>query len=77
MEQRKTIQYNNVYWRNQHGQLHRTDGPAYVGPDGWREWWLGGHELPFYELMKWFRENNIDIDNMSKEDEMAFKLRWS
>ena len=25
------------------GMLHREDGPAYIGGDGWRiEWWLNG-----------------------------------
>ena len=29
------------YYNNQ-GQLHRLDGPAYIGADGRREWWQNG-----------------------------------
>ena len=27
---------------NEHGQLHRLDGPATIKADGTQEWWLNG-----------------------------------
>lgn len=27
---------------NEHGQLHRTDGPARIFPDGYQAWYLNG-----------------------------------
>jgi hypothetical protein len=29
-------------WYNKEGQLHRTDGPAYEGADGYKAWYLNG-----------------------------------
>jgi hypothetical protein len=29
-------------WRNQEGQLHRTDGPAYETANGDKAWWVDG-----------------------------------
>ena len=28
--------------RNEKGELHRVDGPAVVGADGFQAWWLNG-----------------------------------
>jgi len=31
-----------VEWRNEQGQLHRIDGPAFESADGTQEWWENG-----------------------------------
>jgi hypothetical protein len=40
-------------WRNQKGQLHRTDGPAIEHVSGHKEWWRNGQwhrtDGPAYE----------------------------
>ena len=30
------------WYRNEQGQLHRTDGPAVEWADGSKEWWVNG-----------------------------------
>ena len=35
-------QYGNKRWFNEHGQLHRTDGPALIYPDGDQLWYING-----------------------------------
>ena len=32
----------SAHWHNDNGDLHRTDGPAYVGANGSKEWWING-----------------------------------
>lgn len=36
----KAIKHKN--WRNKQGQRHRTDGPAYIDPNGSVSWWIDG-----------------------------------
>ena len=36
-------------WRF-HGRLHRPDGPAYIGADGTKAWWIDGKK---YSLKEW------------------------
>ena len=39
----QTFEDGRQEWRLANGQLHRTDGPAYIGLDGHQEWWVDGH----------------------------------
>ncbi len=32
----------NKIWKNEKGELHRTDGPAVEKVDGTKEWWVNG-----------------------------------
>jgi len=34
--------HGNKKWRNKKGQLHRLNGPAYIGPDGYQAYWING-----------------------------------
>ena len=34
--------YGVKKWLNNNGQLHRTDGPAVIYPDGTKEYWING-----------------------------------
>ena len=54
-------------------QMHREDGPAVEWADGTKEWWLNSQEI-FPE--EWLKENNINPNNMSEEDQVALILRW-
>lgn len=38
------------------GNFHREDGPAYIGKDGYKEWWLDGKCI-------WRSRNNWDLTN--------------
>ena len=29
-------------WKNEKGQIHREDGPAYINSNGTQEWWFNG-----------------------------------
>lgn len=35
-------EFNDTRWFNDDGELHRLDGPAFVGSDGSKSWWLHG-----------------------------------
>ena len=34
--------FGDKIWRNQEGQWHRTDGPAYETANGDKAWWVDG-----------------------------------
>lgn len=58
----------NRMWRLD-GRLHRTDGPAWEGINGTREWWVNGEELKFSD---WLREVAA-----TEEQRMALIMRWA
>lgn len=64
----------NYHWY-QNGKRHRTNGPAYIEVNGYREWWLNGQFLPKNHVEDWLRENNIDLKTI--EGQTAFVFRWS
>jgi hypothetical protein len=43
-----------------HGRLHRNNGPAYIGPEGMKEYWLGGEKVSkcqFIEMQaEWIKD---------------------
>jgi hypothetical protein len=57
-------------WWFYHGKLHRLGGPAVI-QNGCKEWWYKGKPITKY-LKKWASQRNIDIHNMSSEDQSAF-----
>ena len=30
------------YWKNENGEYHREDGPAFIGANGYQEWYING-----------------------------------
>jgi hypothetical protein len=63
---------NGSKWWYINGNRHREDGPAYIGPSGTKEWWLNGKRIT-QEVNNWAKERNIDLNNMSDEDNMILK----
>jgi hypothetical protein len=50
------------YWYL-NGLLHREDGPAYEGYNGYKEWWLNDEEYSEYEYKKAleeYKKNKLD-----------------
>lgn len=43
------------------GMLHRTDGPAAIYPDGYKEWWLNNYLMPFEEWCKKTKKTDEEI----------------
>ena len=41
----ETDEFGNKFWKNSEGQIHRTDGPAIVWPDGDTSWYVNGECL--------------------------------
>ncbi len=38
-----TIDFNGTkHWYNKNGRHHRLDGPAYIGINGTKSWWIYG-----------------------------------
>lgn len=58
------------WWIN--GECHREDGPAVIRENGIQQWYFNGNEI----LNEWFEENNIDTNNLTKEDKILIRLRW-
>jgi hypothetical protein len=54
------------YWTSVNG-LHRTDGPAMIGPDGISGWFLHGNWMPFDD---WLDKH----PDMTDEEKVMFKL---
>lgn len=43
MESTRTVDNKgNIYYKNSLGDFHRTDGPAYESPLGYKAWWING-----------------------------------
>jgi hypothetical protein len=62
----------NVAWKNDHGQLHREDGPAVIWSDGTMLWYLHGQihredDLPaiFHPngLLEWWMNDHPHREN--------------
>jgi hypothetical protein len=54
-------------------EFHREDGPAIIWPDGTQRWYLNGKNIT-KEITNWTNERNIDLNNMSDEDNMILKI---
>jgi hypothetical protein len=59
-------------WRNERGQLHRLDGPAYIIPDGSQCWYLNDklHRLdgPAVESDDGYKEYWIHGNDLTEEE---------
>ena len=47
----KINEYGDTYWYL-NGELHRTDGPAYEGDNGYKAWYLNGKRYSEEEWKK-------------------------
>ena len=85
----KSDQYHNEYgpaiiWKNGdtewriNSKLHRLDGPAkvFVNEKHLNEWWINDYRLT-NTITKWAEENDIDLDNLTREDKALIKLVWA
>ena len=66
----ETDNQGNKYFKNDKGQLHRTDGPAVEYADGYKQWWICRIKLPEKEFDYWSKDWN-------EEKEIMFKLSYS
>ena len=55
---------------------HRWDGPAYIHYNGDNAWYFHGKFMDD-NLRFWADENDIDLDNPTKDDINLIKLTWS
>ena len=64
--------FKNKYWKNNNGELHREDGPAYEGADGSKSWYLNDklHRIdgPAYEGANGAKGWYIDGLNYSEKE---------
>jgi hypothetical protein len=66
--------YGDKFWKNEIGQFHRLDGPAYIGADGSQVWFVNGkcHRLdgPAYigadGTQQWFVNGNNITDEIEE-----------
>ena len=58
------------------GKIHRFDGPAYIRHNGYTSWYINGFFVSD-EITEWAKENNIDLDNLTKYDKLLIKLVWA
>jgi hypothetical protein len=66
-----------ILYFNEHNQLHRTDGPAKLyefNPD-FKEWWFENENIT-KKLILWAFERDIDILNLSDEDNIIIKTEF-
>jgi len=48
-----------IFWYNEHGDVHREDGPASIDRFGECNWYLNNADMPFLE---WLDEINVSDD---------------
>jgi hypothetical protein len=64
----KTSEGYEIWFCN--GRLHRSDGPAYIGPGGIKEYWLGGErisESAYIEMLaSWIKDFHRQFDLISE-----------
>ena len=69
--------YALVVSTNQSAEIwNRYDGPCYFARSGVKSRWINDCDVT--PLIKdWAKENEIDLDNLSKDDVNLIKLVWS
>ena len=55
---------------------HRWDGPAEMAYHGGNCWFFNGKSINTDELYFWADDNDIDLDNLTKDDINLMKLYW-
>ena len=63
--------HGDKFWKNNQGQLHKTDAPAVELSDGSKFWYIYGIELTEEEFDNWVKNNGTDWND---ELETLFKL---
>ena len=68
-----TVDYNkNIRWYNDKEKLHRLDGPAVEGANGYKAWWVNGkrHRLdgPAVEYANGHKEWYLDGKKITEEE---------
>ena len=71
-----TDEYGNKIWYNSNNQLHREDGPAVKGADGYKAWYLNGklhrEDGPTVEYpdgtKEWFLDNKQYTEEEYKKE---------
>jgi hypothetical protein len=72
-----------IEYKNEQGQLHRTDGPAIEYKDGTKEWFINGKRhredgpaVEYYTGTKfWYLNGKRYIENKWKEKVINLKLK--
>ena len=52
------------------GKLHREDGPAFEWPDGEKHWYLNGNRVPWQEVFKQAKTEEIELRILSFVDNL-------
>lgn len=70
-------------------ELHRWDGPASIMENGDKIWYIHGKPIAYFShehnrwigaddtLETWLKDNKIDLENLTPEDQTIMKLFWS
>ena len=70
------IEYDGVIFKKDSETWHRLDGPAYIGKNGFSQWFV--NDLDVSEpITEWTKEKYIDIDNLTDVDKLLIKLTWA
>ncbi len=73
-EPTKITKDGTQYWYI-NGKLHREDGPAWIWKDGEQYWYINGHDITD-EILKWAKDRDIDLENLSEIDKMIISMEW-
>jgi hypothetical protein len=54
------LEYENgiIEYINNNDRLHRTDGPAFEHPDGYKEWYVNGEQMTGEQFNRWRAKHN-------------------
>jgi hypothetical protein len=59
------------------GKVHRLDGPAIEPCDGKIYYWYINGKNVTSKIIKWAKDNSIDLDNLKDVDKTLIKLVWA
>ncbi len=58
----------NIQYRNEHGNLHRLDGPANEFPDGTKDWYING--VSYRDYLEYL----VAVEDYNRQ--IASELKW-
>lgn len=63
MDETKCIKFNGTTIWSKGNNVHRLEGPAFVGPDGTTRWWLNGIQIEpsLHPFNRFSEEHNLSV----------------
>ena len=72
-----TTDIDIIFCKDSTGYIwHRLDGPAYINSTGEVVWYINDFDVT-YEIEKWAKDRDIDLNNLTDVDKFMIKIEWA